>query len=500
MTSLTSLARALAVQQETAQQITTVRHTHVSDRPLVFIPLTLAGEANAPLAAMIGDDRDAPRLLIVPQPRNRDQRFAFAADLGRLMMSYVDSFARHQEEVPGGRGKESRRRFSDAPQILVPNPGGVGFIQLFGRSTRLRRTYGEYAVPLVVPLLGRWLTFFAERAEYPGSSLLLPMTSALGAHWATGQSTVEDANLAALLAWIDPPAGQSPFEAALAAEDPERFPPAGPTTDPTFDAERLAPAIERYARTDGNPGARSRALSLLQDNLRSQLQPTWDLMWRAADVLRQVTPGVHVVERWAEDRDAYTNYVTYLSGDNPLPQARRDSAVAAARRLSRLERAQAAYDAQRALDDPLVMAEFRLAGEAFTGTVVAAEPDRVDASGGRRKLRPRVTVRTRDPLRLNVGREVSSPARQSQKAQILALTPIDGFLDVELELSGGMGRSLIAAPGSIPVEGELITYSTVSDAFQPSGQFPEVADTPWTHGGPPAPLMPTEEDAVEAWS
>ncbi len=490
MTSLTSLARALAVQQEAAQQITTVRHTHVSERPLVFIPLTLAGEANAPLAAMLGDAQDEPQLLVVPQPRNRDQRFAFAASLGRSFLSYVDSFARHQEEVKG------RFRSSDAPQILVPNPGGVGFMRLFGRSTRLRRTYGEYAVPPVVPLLGRWLTFFAERAEYPGSSLLVPMTSALGAHWATGQSSVEDANLAALLAWIDPPFGTSPFDAAMAAEDPEHFPPAGPTTDPTFDAERLAPAIERYARTDGNP----RALALLQDTLRSQLQPTWDLMWRGVDVLRQLTPGSTVAGRWAEDRDAYTNYVNYLAGDNPLPQARRDSAVAAARRLSRLERAQAAYDAQRALDDPLVMAEFRLAGEAFMGTVIAASPDRIDASGPRRKLRPLITVRTRDPLRLNVGREVSSPARQAQKGQILDVVVGDGFIDVSLELSGGMGRSLVAPPGSIPVEGELITYSTVSDAFQPSGQFPDVADTPWTHGGPPAPPMPTEEDAVEAWS
>jgi hypothetical protein len=491
MTSLTSLARALAVQQETAQPITTVRHTYISDRPLVFIPLTLAGEANAPLAAMLGDDRRAPRLLIVPQPRNRDRRFAFAADLGRALLSYVDSFARHQEEVRG------RFRFSDAPQILVPNLGGVGFMRLFGRSTRLRRTYGEYAVAPVVPLLGRWLTFFAERAEHPGSSLLLPMTSTLGAHWATGQSSVEDANLAALLAWIDPTAGQSPFEAALAAEDPLLFPPAGPITDPGFDAERLEPAISRFARTDGHP----RALSQLEDALRSQLAPTWDLMWRAVDVLSRVTPGAHVAGRWAEDRDAYTNYVNYLNGENPLPQARRDSAVAAARRLNRLERAQAAFDAQRALDDPLVMAEFRLAGEAFAGTVVAASPDRIDASGPRRKLRPHITVRTRDPLRLGVFREVSSPSRPAQTAQILSVTAqADGSRDVLLELSGGMGRSLTAPPGAIPALDEQVTFSTVSDAFQPSGQWPEVDDTPWTHGGPPAPPAPTEEDAVEEWS
>jgi hypothetical protein len=494
MTSLTSLARALAVRDETAQPITTVRHTHISHRPLVFVPLTLAGEANAPLAAMVGDRPDAPRLLVVPQPRNRDQRFAFAAELGRLVMSYVDSFARHQEEVRG------RRRFTDAPQLLVPNQGGVSFVRLFGRSTRLRRTYGEYAVDPVVPILGRWLTFFAERAEYPGSSLLLAMTSALGAHWATGQSAVEDANLAALLAWVDPPAGRTPSDAALDAEDPEICPPAGPVTDPTFDAARLAPAIDRYARTDGNPAARQHALAALREALASQLEPTWRLMWQGADLLGRLAPGASVVARWAEDRDAYTNYVTYLAGDNPLPQARRDNAVAAARRLSRLERAQAVYDAQRALDDPLVMAEYRLAGEAFAGTVVASEPDRVDATGARRKLRPHVTVRTEDPLRLSVGTEVQSPARPAQKAQILAVTPVGGGLEVLLELTGGMGRSLTPAPGSVPTAEEQITYSTVSDAFQPAGQFPDVGDTPWTHGGPPASPMPTEDDAVEAWS
>ncbi|MEV8513549.1 hypothetical protein [Dactylosporangium sp. NPDC051484] len=495
MTSLTSLARALAVRHEAAQPLTTVRHTHISARPLVFIPLALAGEANAPLAALVGDREDTPSLFVVPQPRNRDQRFRFAADLGRRFMSYVDSFARHQEDARG------RRRFTDAPQLLVPNPGGIGFVRLFGRSTRLRRTYGEYAVPPIVPLFGKWLTYFAERAEHPGSSLMLAMTSVLGAHWATGQSAVEDANLAALLAWLDPPAGQSPFDAALDAEDPDRWPPAGPATDPTFDAERLAPAIERYARTDGNSIAREVALGMLESALRGQLEPTWHLMWRGVALLERLAPGASVVERWADDRDSYTTYVAHVTGENPLPQPRRDSAVAAAKRLNRLERAQARFDAQRALDDPLVMAEYRLTGEAFAGDVVAAEPDRLDATGPRRKLRPHVTVRTQDPLRLAVGVEVQSPARLSQKAEIVSITPAgDGVLDVELELNGGMGRSLTPAPGSVPAVGERIAYSTASSAFQASGYFPEVNDTPWTHGGPPAPPMPTEEDAVEAWS
>ncbi len=39
---------------------------HENPRPLVFIPLALAGEASAPLAAMVGHDPQAPVLLVVP--------------------------------------------------------------------------------------------------------------------------------------------------------------------------------------------------------------------------------------------------------------------------------------------------------------------------------------------------------------------------------------------------------------------------------------------------
>ncbi len=208
MSTLTSLARAQAVRADRAQPIATVRHVHLHEPPLVLIPLTLAGEANAPQAAMVGDHPDEPRLLVVPQPRNRDQRFAFAASLASIVVSYIDGFtAGSLETVPTDRGRDSRYWYADAPQILVPNAGGISFLRLFGRSTRIRRPYGDYAVAPAVPMLGRWLTFFAERTEHPGSCLLLAATDALTLHWATGQSAVEDQNLAALLGWIDPPAG-----------------------------------------------------------------------------------------------------------------------------------------------------------------------------------------------------------------------------------------------------------------------------------------------------
>ena len=509
MSTLTALARAQAVDRGIAQPICTVRHVHLSDRPLVLVPLALAGEANAPLAAMVGDEPRSPRLLVVMQPRNRSERFDFAAALAATVVGYIDGFCSAAETVPGGSGREPRERFADAPQILVPNPAGISFLRLLGRSTRFRRSSGEYAVEPAVPVLGRWLTYFAERTEHPGSCLLLAATDMLALHWATGQSAVEDRNLAAVLGWIEPPPGMTGADAAVAAEDPLTWPPAGPATDPTFDNEVLAPLIAAYSRSAEGTQARQRAESELRRALAVQLAPTWQLMWRTVELLRALPPGGRVGARWDADKDGFTAYAAYLRDGGP-PQPRRDPAVTAARRLSWLERAQATYSAQRAFDDPLVMAEYRLTGEAFAGTVVAAEPGRVDSSGRRRKLRPLITVTTEDPLRVEAGAMLVSPARPAQKALVISVSapasslaaadaPSSRF-EVVLELAGGMGRALTPEPGSVPAIGEFLCWTTLTESYQPPGSFPAREDTPWTHGGPPPEYVPTDEDASEVWS
>ena len=499
MSTLTSLARARAVAHGIAQPVCTVRHVHISDHPLALIPLTLAGEANAPLAVMVGAEPRSSRLLVVSQPRNRDQRFAFAAQLAEIVLAYLDGYE------PTWPGSEPSERFGDAPQIIVPNAAGIGFLRLLGRSTRFRRSSGEHAVDPAVPELGRWLTFYAERSEYPGSCLLLAATQALALHWASGQSPIEDLNLASLLGWIEPPPGMTGAEAAVAAEDPVASPPAGPATDPTFDNEVLAALIAACGRPDADPGTRRRAQSALETALTGQLTGTWKLVWHAVDLLRALPPGDRVAGRWDSDVDAFLGYSEYLRDGGP-PQPRRDSAVAAARRLNWLERVQASYAAQRALDDPLVLADYRLTGEAFGGEVVTAEPARIDATGKRRKLRPLVTVLTQDWLRVGPGAELISPARPAQTATIMSVTarpaadPLDSVAEVVLELAGGMGRALTPAPGSVPEVGERLSYTTLTDSYQLRGSFPAREDTPWTHGGPPPEYVPDADDATEEWS
>jgi len=500
MSTLTALARAQAFSEGRAVPIATVRHVHLSDEPLVLVPLLLAGEAAAPLAALVGTARERPELLVVEQPRNRDQRFAFLAALAEIVVGYIDRRRADTETVEPTRNREAWARYLDAPQIIVPNGGGIEALRLFGRSSRFRSPQGPYPVGPRVPVLGRYLTWIAEdRAPMPGSSVCLALTDVLSAHWASGQSALEDQHLATLVGWIAPPPGLTGAQAAALAEDPERCPPAGPTTDPHFDATILSPLIVRQQNAAGDPAAERAAESALREALLSQLQPTWDTVWRGIDLLRELPAAAHDEHRWMVDRGRFTEFARLLDEGAP-PQPRRDGAVAAAKRLSDLEAAQESYDKQRALDDPLVLAQYRVTGEAFAGRVVAVDAERQDTSGRSPKPRPRVWIRTEDPVVLRPGVKVACPQRPGQRPIVIGAVPDgDGYL-VELELVDGMGRKAVPEEGSVPEPGEYRCYATVLAAewFAPP-PLPEPAATPWTHGGAPPAYMPTDADHDEEW-
>ncbi|MGW8700246.1 hypothetical protein ACWGOK_25450 [Streptomyces eurythermus] len=523
MSLITTLARLEAVDSGRAQPAATVRHRHLSDRPLVFVPLTTSGETGAPLGALVGTDRDAPRLLVVPQPRDRDLRFTFLADLADVVLPHIESYADAVEAAErtetdpetGKRVKVAAELCADAPQLIVPSRTGLDFVRLLGRSMRFRRTAEQdpdapYPAPPRVPLLGRWLTHYGERARVPGSSLLLALTDVLSRHWATGQSGLEDEHLGALLAWIDPPEGTTGAEAARRAElardaDGQLLcPPAGPATDPAFDNKLLAPAIERYdrARTalaaaedplaaDARLAALTAAEREIRDLVASRTRPTWDAVWRGLDLLRALPAGAHVEGRWTRDRWSFTAHRDRVRAGEP-PQPRRDDAVTAANKLATREREQARLEAQEALDDPLVMAGRRLAGEAFAGEVT--DVVMAYSEGRRPSPRPLVTVRTDDrPHLAERARVYRSLDGRPQSAEFVGYEA-EGVLT--LRVLDRMGRGKEPEPGSVPEKGDRVCFTLFEHEQRGGAKLPDPEDTPWTHGGPPGEAPPEAPDPV----
>ncbi|MCH0540312.1 hypothetical protein I3F58_12170 [Streptomyces sp. MUM 203J] len=513
MSLISTLARLEAVEAGRARPLATVRHRHVAERPLVLVPLTTAGEAGAPLGALVGTDPEEPRLLAVPQPRDRDLRFTFLAELAEAVLPYIDAYTDRVEEAErsetdpetGKKVKVAVDLCADAPQIVVPNRAGVEYVRLLGRSTRFRRTAEQdpetpFPAPPRVPLLGRWLTHYGERARVPGASLLVAATDLLNRHWATGQSSLEDQHLGALLAWVDPPLGEAGEAAALRAElgrdrDGQLLcPPAGPATDPAFDNRLLAPAIERYDRArqalaaaeDGEAadlrlGELHRAEGEIRRLLLTQMRPTWDAVWQALRLVGDLPSGARVADRWTRDRWSFTGHRDRVRAGEP-PQPRRDDAVTAAQKLAARETAQAQLEAQEALDDPLVMAGRRLAGEAFLAEVLDVEMTWTETK--RPSPRPLLTVRTDDAPHLGEGvKAYRSLEGRPQSAEFVRYEEEGGVL--VLRVLDRMGRSREPAEGSVPQKGDRIAWTLFEHDQRTGPKLPDPEETPWTHGGPP---------------
>lgn len=504
MSTVSTLARAEAMVTHTAQPIAAFRHRHLSDRPLVLIPLMMAGEAAAPLGVMVGTSKySGGQVLTVPQPRNRDQRFDFAARLGQIVMDYVDSFRTDRVDSPGGSEEEAAGRFSDAPQILVPNRGGITAIRHLGRMTRFRQVDGPSPVDPVIPEAGYWFTMLAEQAEYAGSSVLIAMTDLLSELWATGQSSMEDQNLACLVGWIDPPTGMTGLQAGLEGEDPMIWPPAGPSTDPDFDNKVLAPAITAFdaASAAGDEAAQARAEARLHTLIAAQLKPTWNKMWQGLALARAIPEAPRTQRRWERDCTEFTKRSDYLA-EGGRPQPKHDYPIRAASRLSDLEAAATDFERERALDDPFALADLRCSGAAFSGIVQDVDPDHKVMSDNNKWIRrPRFTVSTADPLKIPKRSKLTSPDFPKGHETVLVDTHVDadGTTTVLLEVVKGMGRAKSPVAEAVPAKGQRVAF--LPDAgFQRRPKFPDREHTPWTHGGPPVITEQVSlEDADEQW-
>ena len=205
------------------------------------------------------------------------------------------------------------------------------------------------------------------------------------------------------------------------------------------------------------------------------------MVWQAISLLRSVPEAPRTTKRFEGDCKAFTDYSDYRDSGG-LPQRKRDNAIGAARRLSWLEHALAEFESDMAFDDRFVLADRRSAGEAFAGTVVEADPGRtVTTDKNRRVPRPRVTVRTEDPVRLAADTKLISPSLPAgHKAMIVSVLPDGDTTRVTVEITGGMGRGRVPKQGTVPEPGQRVAYLP-DPGWRPSPQFPASDATPWTH-------------------
>jgi hypothetical protein len=472
--------RLQAADRRRAVPTTTMRHVHLSQRPLVVAAYHLAGELGAPLAMMWGTSPDpaAAGFLAVPEPRNREQRFAALERFGDALDAYLAPYQDLQTVPRVSRGTVvgTEQVCADAPQLVFPNTATAKWLcGVVGRFTRYLPTDGDDPVPETVRRTGQNLTFFGQQRQMPGSCIALAATDVLTGHYATGQLDGETENLTAVLGWVDPAEGLDGPAAAALAELTR--PPAGPMSDPNWDADDLQRLIADYHDAADEP-RRLRAVAALEAEAREQLQPAWLDTWRALDQVRHLPAARHVAYRWDGDRRAWARHAARVQAGAAFFR-RVPDALQAARTLNRTEELTDDVAAQMALDDPAVMLRAVARGDAAAGVVHDVDPLARGINGnGRSVVRPLLTVDADLPFDRPAGTELHLADEPTVRAELLgAAQAPDGRQRLTFRIVAGALNA--ATRDKLPRPGQRVVLSQYgAGAFFP-GTLPD--QIPWTH-------------------
>ncbi len=475
MSVLDVLFAAEAADRHMAVRRTAYRHRALSDEPFVVTVYNLAGEAAAPLAFYYGTEPEKGRLVVAAEPRNREVRFAginaFCADF----VEYIRPFLRTRSQLVGRPGLQySLEMAIDAPQVVVPNRGTRDYLGTrLGRSLRYLGLGKTHPVPEATQWAGAHLSWLAEYTHMPGQSIFLAATELLSRHFATGQSALEDENLATLIAWIEnqPGSGLAMIRKAETAQG--AF---GPVPDPELD-HKLEPHVQGYGKAvrAGDEKTQQRLYRVVADLVGEPLHNAYRATHRAVAIMRQLTEAASVEDRWKIDLREWGGYARRCSRGMPR-FARRHDALRAARLLEAWSRAADDLGIQEAFDDPLVMAEHDADGLCISGVVsrVDLEHREIKPGNTRQTLVPLVKVVATVEPQLLEGDEIVWAGDRGVEGVIRRITECKGSWEVEIAIvKGHKSGERVPRPRTEVVFAALTRFGGLS----PSS--PD--EVPWTH-------------------
>lgn len=284
-------ARLRALQHGQAVPVVSQRQLVIQPHARILTLIAMAGEDTSVHAAALGRFGHPPELRVVADPRRRDHQY----DLLRWLLPYFEQY--YAECLASG----------SFPQIWVSSAGALGHLDTL--ADRLRFTDEDD-----IKRLGSLWTYAGERSPVAGQQALISATTALRAHYATGQQEAEDEHLGSLLTWIEPPAGRDIWAAVAAAESQ----PMAVKTDPRFDDLELQPAVADYNRALSARDTSGSAFhyARIQQMLEGVIRPIYAATQRAISLLTaprwQPNPGLEALadqearefERFMAGRDA----------------------------------------------------------------------------------------------------------------------------------------------------------------------------------------------------
>jgi hypothetical protein len=310
---LNVVARMRALEQGQAIRIVSQRQVLIQPHAQIVTMLSMAGEDTSVHAIAIGRLGVAPQVKVVADPRRRDDQY----ELLRWALPHFEAYYARC------------RAAGTFPQMWVSSEGALSHLDTL--ADRLRFTDDPE-----VQRLGELWTYAGERSPIAGQQALISATSALNAHFATGQQETEDEHLGALLTWIEPPPGRDILAAVAMAEKQ----PMGAQTDPRFDADQLQPAVALFnkARRDNDIRAQGFHAARIQQMIEGVIRPIYTATQRGMSILSEARWRANpaLVSLGEQEAEQFAQFMQARDEGHRLPY--HDSAKAAAFKIVARER------------------------------------------------------------------------------------------------------------------------------------------------------------------
>lgn len=403
---------------------------------LLIVAFVRMGGESAPWGIVWGHPAETPRVLTVPEARNRDAVASMVAEFAPVLLDHYVSALTHEWEGATERDKSLSLR-----QLWMPNGSHVDMLHFLAYSYTFTK-FGDSARYTLLNALGRLVGWLFREHDRPGQMAVMAATDALRATYVFPAEDVRQAHLGYLLAWLET-AGkrEKRLSAAQVAEEHS----ISVSLDPALERDALNPLIEQWNDKTLSSKQQNAAKAAIDAILERELRARFELVQRTITHLRKHGPrenagvarlaNATMEEHWYQYLRMEVRYNDSQDGTafTPSPETDRSPAAAASRYL--VQQASDEFHLAALIhDDEELQRVALMSGDGIRGTCVA-----VENVGGGRAIQAVWTIEVPEvaPLRIREGSKLCRVGVPKRELQVQTVTRKNGdTIEVELLVTG----------------------------------------------------------------
>lgn len=237
-----------------------VVNVHVADdRDLMIVAFVRMGGESRPWGVALGTLSDGPRIVTVPEGRNRDLVADMMIEVAPILLRHF----RHPQwsaEGPGGFQTQSLR------QIWLPGSTHREMLQFLAAA--YARTRWERSDVVTLHALGNLCNALFIEAQRPGQQIVMSAPDALRSSYVFPTAPIRQAHIGHLLGWSTTTGGRDERLAAARLAERESV---STTLDPDHERRELEPLVASWGADRSDRAARA---------IHQALSPTLERRWR----------------------------------------------------------------------------------------------------------------------------------------------------------------------------------------------------------------------------